>query len=92
MIQHIVLWKFREGADPTEFLTKLAALNGVIPEIRSLQVRRSAVENASYDAALVACFDTLADVEKYKNDPRHVAVSGLCTAIRTERSAIDIEL
>ena len=92
MIQHIVLWKFREDADPTEFLTRLQALEGQIECIRSLKVRRSAVPNAQYDAVLVSEFDNLEDVEKYKNDPRHVAVAELCKSIRITRSAIDVEL
>lgn len=92
MVQHIVLWKFREGADPTEFLTRLAALEGEIECIRSMYVKRSAVENAEYDAVLVSEFDSLEDVERYKNDPRHVAVAELCKAIRVTRSAIDVEL
>lgn len=92
MVQHIVMWKFREGADPTEFLTKLAALEGVIPQIRSMKVRRSLTPGKGYDAVLVSEFDTLEDVEAYKVDPRHVAVSSLCKAIRTERCAIDIEV
>lgn len=91
MIQHIVMWKFREGADPTEFLTRLAALDGVIECIRSMKVRRSAVENAEFDAVLIAEFDTMADVEAYRTDPRHVAAAALCKDIRISRCAIDIE-
>lgn len=91
MIQHIVMWKFREAADPTEFLTRLAALDGVIDCIRSMKVRRSAAENADFDAVLVAEFDTMADVEAYRTDPRHVAVAALCKDIRVARCAIDIE-
>lgn len=89
MIQHIVLWKFRDDADPSEFLRRLAALEGVIPQIRSMSVSRSAKPSAAYDAALVSTFDTLEDVETYRNDPRHLAVASLCETIRTERVAID---
>lgn len=93
MIQHIVMWKFRAGTEPQaeEFLSGLAALEGKIGCIRSMSVRRSAVENAAYDAALIAEFDTLEDVERYKNDPRHLAVAAICRDIRTERCAIDVE-
>ena len=90
MIRHIVMWKFKE--DPTEFLTALATLNRQIPQIRHMEIHRSAVENAAYDAILISDFDSLADVEVYKKDPRHVAVSNLCKAIRTARSAIDFEI
>ena len=94
MIKHIVMWKFREGtqAQAEEFLTGLAALEGQIDCIRSMTVRRSAVEGSAYDAVLIAGFDSLADVEKYKNDPRHLKVAAICSAIRTERCAIDVEV
>lgn len=92
MIRHIVMWKFREDADPTPFLTGLEALQGQIPQIRHMEIHLSAVENGAYDAILISDFDSLEDVESYKKDPRHVAVSNLCKSIRTARSAIDFEL
>lgn len=94
MIRHIVMWKFRPGceAQGEEFLSRLAALEGQIPVIRSMHVARSAVPGSAFDAVLLADFDSLADVDTYKNDPRHLAVSALCKAIRTERCAIDIPL
>ena len=54
-------------------------------------MRRTLTPGTGFDAALVADFDSLEDVAAYKNDPRHLAVSALCKAIRTERCAIDIE-
>lgn len=92
MIRHIVMWKFREDADPTEFLRGLAALRGQIPQIRHMELHPGAVKNAAYDWVLISDFDSLEDLEIYKKDPRHVAVSALCKAIRTDRSAIDYEL
>ncbi len=40
MIRHIVMWKFREGTEEkaNEFLTKLAALDGVIPQLKKCEV------------------------------------------------------
>ena len=92
MIRHIVMWKFREDADPSEFLSRLAALQGVIPQLKAMAIHRSAVSGSAYDAVLISDFDSLEDVEIYKKDPRHVAVSTLCKAIRTDRCAIDVEL
>ena len=92
MIRHIVMWKFQENADPTEFLTRLEALKGEIAQIRHMEIHRSAVAHAAYDAVLISDFDSMEALESYKKDPRHVAVSGLCKAIRTARSAIDFEI
>ena len=93
MIQHIVMWKFREGteAEAERFLTGLEGLYGQIQCIRSLKVRRSAAENSDYDAVLISEFDSPEDVEAYKKDPRHVEVASICKAIRIARCAIDIE-
>ena len=94
MIRHIVMWKFREGteAQADEFLRALAALDGVIPCIRAMQVLRSAQLGSAYDAVLIADFDSLEAVKQYKDDPRHQAVSALCKEIRTDRRAIDVTL
>ena len=86
------MWKFRAGAgaQSEEFLTKLQGLYGVIPQLRSCEVARN-VGAGNYDAVLVAEFDSLDALAAYKTDPRHVAVSDLCKAIRVDRVAVDYE-
>lgn len=93
MIRHIVMWKFRPGteAEQDRFLEGLRGLQGVIPQLRTSQVARS-VGADNYDAVLVSEFDSLEDLEAYKRDPRHVAVSALCKSIRTDRVAVDYEI
>lgn len=93
MIHHIVMWKFRPGteAEQDRFLEGLRGLQGVIPQLRTSQVARS-VGADNYDAVLVSEFDSLEDLEAYKRDPRHVAVSALCKSIRTDRVAVDYEI
>ena len=94
MIRHIVMWKFREGEEENreKFLSGLQALDGVIPEIRHMEIHRSCKPGNPYDACLIADFDDLEALSRYKNDPRHVAVSTLCKSIRESRGAIDYEL
>ena len=93
MIRHVVMWKFKPDTrkEMEEFLAGLQGLYGVIPQIRAQQVGVNCVEG-NYDAVLISDFDSLADLETYKKDPRHVAVSALCKAIRTDRVAVDYEL
>lgn len=93
MIKHIVMWKFREGTEKEmhQFLTGLKGLYGVIPQIREQEVGVNCV-SGNYDAALISLFDSLEDLETYKKDPRHVAVSALCKSIRTDRVAVDLEV
>lgn len=93
MLKHIVMWKFKPGteAEQEKFLTGLKGLYGVIPQIREQEVGVNCGEG-NYDAVLVSVFDSAEDLEAYKADPRHVAVSGLCRAIRTDRVAVDYEV
>ena len=93
MIRHIVMWKFRPGteAEQEQFLTALAALQGVIPQLLKSEVARN-VGEGNYDAVLVSEFESLETLETYKNDPRHVEVSKLCKSIREDRVAVDFEI
>ena len=92
MIKHVVMWKFRPGteAEQEQFLGGLRALQGVIPQLVSSEVARN-VGTGNYDAVLVSEFRSLEDLEAYKNDPRHKAVSALCKSIREDRVAVDYE-
>ena len=94
MIRHVVMWSFRPGteAEQERFLTGLAALDGVIPEIRSSTVARCCNPNEKYDAILIADFDDMDALARYANDPRHLAVAAICKEIRTDRCAVDFEM
>ena len=92
MVRHVVMWKFRPGceAQAAEFMEKLAALQGVIPEIRAMQVVKDASGREDYySAMLISDFDSFEDLNTYQNDPRHKAVSALCKEIRESRAAVD---
>lgn len=93
MIRHIVMWKFRPGteAEQEKFLKELQSLQGVIPQLVRSEVARN-VAPGNYDAVLVSDFQSLEDLEAYKKDPRHQAVSALCKSIREDRVAVDYEV
>lgn len=93
MIKHVVMWKFKSGteSDMHRFLNGLRGLYGVIPQIKAQEVGVSCV-SGGYDAVLISAFDSLEDLDAYKNDPRHLEVSALCKAIRTDRVAVDYEV
>ena len=88
MIKHIVMWKFKPGteAEQEKFLSGLRGLYGVIPQIKEQEVGINCGAG-NYDAVLVSVFDSMEDLETYKKDPRHVAVSGICKAIQIGRAS-----
>ena len=93
MIKHIVMWKFKPGTEKErhEFLDGLRGLYGVIPQIKEQEVGVNCAPG-NYDAVLISLFESMADLDAYKSDPRHVAGSAKCKAIRTDRVAVDWEV
>ena len=93
MIKHIVMWKFKEGEEENmkKFLEGLNELKVKIPEIKNLETGININPKNEYDAILISEFENIEDLEKYKNDPRHVKVSNMCKEIRISRQAIDYE-
>lgn len=94
MIRHVVMWKFKEGEEENMdmFLEGLKSLDGVIPEIKYMQVAKNTNPNNDYDAILISDFESMEDLDKYKKDPRHVKVSTLCKSIRVSRVCVDYEI
>lgn len=91
MIRHVIMWKFKEDQreNMEKFLSGLEGLYGVIPEILRMEIGVNCKDGNNYDACLIADFEDLDALERYKTDPRHVAVSSLCKSIRTARGAVD---
>ena len=94
MVRHVIMWKFKEGEEENmrKFLDGLQALDGVIPEILRMEIGVNCKEGNNYDACLIDDFQDFDALNRYKNDPRHVAVSQLCKSIRTARGAVDFEI
>ena len=93
MITHIVMWKFKEGTrkQAKEFLDGLQALDGVIPQIRSVETRLSCNPANTFDALLIVKFDSMEDLQAYQQDPRHLAAGALHKELRENRAAMDYE-
>lgn len=93
MIKHVVMWKFlpNKEKEMREFLEGLKNLYGVVPQIKAQEIGVNCA-GGGYDAVLISLFDSLDDLNTYKNDPRHQAVSALCKAIRADRVAVDFEV
>ena len=94
MIKHIVMWKFKEKEEENmkKFLEGLNSLKTIIPEIKYMETGININPKNEYNAILISEFETMEDLEKYKNHPEHIKVSNLCKAIRIDRQAIDYEM
>ena len=69
MIKHIVMWKFKDGEEENmkKFLEGLNSLKNIIPEIKYMETEININPKNNYDAILISEFETMEDLEKYKN-------------------------
>lgn len=99
MLKHIVMWRFKDGAEGKTALEHsawmkqyLEALLGVVPELHSLEygvdVLRSA---ASYDGVLTVTVDDLDALSRYANHPEHLKVVEYAKRVAESRVAVDFE-
>ncbi|MCQ2462963.1 MAG: Dabb family protein [Clostridia bacterium] len=100
MIRHIVMWKFldeAQGLTKQENLLKvknaLEALPEKIPFIRRMEVRLNVnPKPGCFDAVLISEFDSLEDVNAYREHPEHKKISSYVKLIREDRACVDYEI
>lgn len=96
MIKHIVFMKFKKGVtgkDVAELEKLMAALPGIIPEIKEYQFGRDIVRSErSYDFALVSAFDDLDALKRYQPHPDHQPVLAKVNELSETILAVDFKL
>lgn len=93
MVQHIVLWTFKEGVDKPAAFAELeaafAAFKDSVPGMRSLVLHRG---YQGYDVCLISLHDDRAALDAYQAHPEHIKVKALVKANRQDRASCDFEL
>lgn len=98
-IRHVVMWKMNgadaaeRAAQAAEIARRLGALDGVVPQLRSISVgAEAAYPDVNWDAVLVSDFDSVADLEAYQVHPAHEEVVAYVRSVAAARAAVDIEI
>lgn len=99
MIRHVVTWKLasedaaQRRAQAEEIARRLNALDGVVPQLRSIWAgANSLYAEANWDATLVADFDSVEALEEYQVHPAHEEVAGYIRTVVASRVAVDFEV
>jgi hypothetical protein len=95
-IQHVVMFRFREGTEPSavdELASGLRRLPSLIPQIATYALGPDlGLSDGSWDFALSARFASAADFETYRAHPEHQAVvSDLIEPVTAERRSVQFE-
>ena len=94
MITHVVCFRLtdRSPGNVRKVCEVLEGLRGRIPVLRSLSVGADVIRSPrSWDVALVAKFDSLADLEAYQVHPAHQEVVRFLDTVREGTVAVDYE-
>lgn len=93
MIRHVVLFRWKPGFDPADWLAVVRGLQQHIPEVKSLSVGADVLHaDRSWDAALVADFEQLEDIATYTAHPAHQSAIALSGAGAEQIVSVDFEL
>lgn len=100
MLKHVVMWRFKEGAEGKTkqehaawMKQHLEQLVGRIPEIRAMEVGINVNgSETAYDAVLISLFDDAESLKRYKVHPEHQAISNYCKGVRENRTVVDYEV
>lgn len=88
----MVLFKFDHSDEARQCVQRLQGMVGHIPQLLSLSAGVNAVASErAYDVGLVTTFDSLADLEVYREHPAHVPVAAWINARATSVVAVDFE-
>ena len=93
-LTHIVLFKLQEPSQAvtSEVMRQLYAMEGKIPELRSIEVGVDVVRSGrSYDVALTTRFDNLAAMQAYQVNPLHLEVLAYLRTVLEATVVVDYE-
>lgn len=93
MIRHVAVFTFAPaftGEPLAQWMALVAALPRHIPQIRSMSVGVDVMHGpSSHDLAIVADFDTVADLEIYSAHPAHATVLAVSGPVKTSLAVVD---
>ena len=96
MIRHVAVFRFVPTFTADErahWIALVAALPASIPQIRSMSVGADLLHGpASHEIAIVADFDSLADLEIYSAHPAHAEVLAVSGPVKASLAVVDFEV
>jgi len=94
MIRHIVFFKLKDnsGANKTFVKTRILSLRDKIKGVKQIEMGVNfSEEMRAYDLALLACFDTVADLQAYATHPLHLEVLAEIKKLVEKTRVVDYE-
>jgi len=95
MINHIVMWKFRDDvleSDKLEMKRRLDSLKGQLPTLVNISVGIDVSRSdRSWDMVLYSEFESMEGLKSYAIHPEHLKVGEFIKTLVSESAAVDYE-
>lgn len=89
-LTHVVLMKFHDRADAKQAGELLAALDGAVPQIRSLTIALDELDTpVSYDLCMITTHGTEAELAAYQQHPAHLELAQWLLPRLAARAVVD---
>ena len=101
MLKHIVMFKVKEecnGKSKQELLAQgakiLDGFKGTIPTLLDFEYKLNmpGTPDVNFDIALFCEFNSIEEMDEYKNHPKHLEFRAFITEVREQRACIDYEI
>ena len=98
MVNHIVLWNFKEGLSEQEkaeaaarIKRELEAVKEQVEGVVSLSVEIAPLASSNKDIGLISVFESEEALKNYQVHPAHVAAAGDVGSVTQLRTCLDYE-
>lgn len=98
MIQHLVMWKFKEELTPfekeelaLEFKCNMENLGPIIDGILKMEVKVKVLDSSNMDIVLVSAFASAEALKQYQDHPKHKEATQCLKKMVSLRSCVDYE-
>lgn len=98
MVNHIVLWNFKEGLSEQErkeaaerIKRELEAVKEQVSGVVSLDVVTAPLASSNKEIGLISVFESEAALQNYQVHPAHVAAGGFIKSVTENRTCLDYE-
>lgn len=92
MVQHIVLWTYRDGVDKdAEFAAQKKGFDAWVADVPGMVQFSLNRGFDGFDVCLISLHEDRAALEVYQNFPAHVEMKEIIAKTRAQRAACDFE-
>ena len=98
MVNHIVLWNFKEGLSEQEkqeaaerIRRELEAVKDQVSGVVSLDVVTVPLASSNKEIGLISVFESETALQNYQVHPAHVAAGGFIKSVTENRTCLDYE-